>query len=51
MAETTWDGGTARYHASRSFVMYGPMIVKVCMTHTGARLAAWRLRRKEANGG
>ena len=25
-----WDGGTPTYEASRQFVKYGPMIVRVC---------------------
>ena len=45
---TSWDGGVPTWHAQGVFVKFGPQIVKVCATKTGARLRAWRRQRAHA---
>ena len=41
----SWTGGMPTYHALGAKIMFGPMIVKCCVTKTGARFGAWRRRR------
>jgi hypothetical protein len=47
---TSWTGGKPEWHASRYFLMRGPIVERVCLTPLGARFAAWRRRRAEAKG-
>lgn len=41
----SWTGGRPTWRAQGYMLMWGPRIVRVCVTKRGARFAAWRRRR------
>jgi hypothetical protein len=41
-----WDGGEPTWHARDHWIKFGPMLVKYCLTKTGARFGAWRRGRR-----
>jgi hypothetical protein len=43
----SYEGPKMGYRAEGHWVKVGPVLVRCCMTKTGARFAAWRLRRRK----
>lgn len=44
----SWTGGEPEWEAKGTKVVWGPAIVKFCVTKTGARFSAWRRRSRRA---